>query len=67
MIISTLPNLKSHAIELFMFNQLQRLAALDRKRRFALGAASSHEEEVGRLRSEHLNAHVLLLYIVNRV
>ena len=29
----------------------QRLTALDGKRRFALAAAASHKEEVGRLRS----------------
>lgn len=31
-------------------NWLQRLTALDGKRRFALAAAGSHKEEVGRLR-----------------
>nr|GMC69051.1 exocyst complex component SEC6 [Ipomoea batatas] len=34
--------------------QLPRLTALDGKRRFALAAASSHEEEVGRLSPQTL-------------
>ncbi|PIM97573.1 Exocyst complex subunit SEC6 [Handroanthus impetiginosus] len=33
-----------------LINTYERLTALDGKRRFALAAASSHEEEVGRLR-----------------
>lgn len=33
-----------------LISTFERLAALDGKRRFALAAASSHEEEVGRLR-----------------
>ncbi|GMP80133.1 hypothetical protein CsSME_00035355 [Camellia sinensis var. sinensis] len=34
-------------------NTYERLTALDGKRRFALAAAASHKEEVGRLRSEY--------------
>ncbi|KAL4565917.1 hypothetical protein LXL04_030023 [Taraxacum kok-saghyz] len=34
-----------------LINTYERLTALDGKRRFALAAASTHEEEVGRLRS----------------
>lgn len=41
---------------------MQRLTALDGKRRFALAAASSHEEEVGRLRSEILPAFIPMVF-----
>ncbi|KAF1898950.1 hypothetical protein Lal_00019071 [Lupinus albus] len=38
-------------------NTYERLTALDGKRRFALAAAASHKEEVGRLRHENLVKH----------
>lgn len=49
---------RSYTLDLFIYMRFcivlihfsQRLKALDGKRRFALAAAASHEEEVGRLR-----------------
>lgn len=43
----------------YMLVWAQRLTALDGKRRFALAAASSHKEEVGKLRSEYTSVACL--------
>lgn len=57
---------RSYTLDLFIYMRFcivlihfsQRLKALDGKRRFALAAAASHKEEVGRLRYvSHFKPH----------